>query len=156
MKNLLFSILILSFPSPAGAVLYSDLHNESSGESRAPALGTGVSQPGTGNTLDQTQEVPSNANSVFNSDDSALYDSVGWEADGMTVADRNLTRDIHQNLISRGEFKDSLEAVRIIVHNGRVTLQGTVRSQVESHNLVAAIEKLIGVTSVENQLRIKL
>lgn len=69
---------------------------------------------------------------------------------GDAVLADSIRRDIEYDL----GLAPSLEHVVIVVRNGRVTLQGSVKSDLDSRVIVDNLRDVIGVTDISNQLEI--
>ncbi len=73
---------------------------------------------------------------------------------GSSAVDRTLGQQISQELKADASLASAISQVRISVDNGRVTLQGTVKNDVQKHEIESAVQRATGVSSVDNQLRI--
>jgi len=72
----------------------------------------------------------------------------------MTDADRAIAQQIENALRQDSTLTASVPNVQIHVHNGEVTLRGSVNSQEEKASFAAKAQQVAGVTRVNNQLEV--
>lgn len=75
-------------------------------------------------------------------------------AAGQRGADRALSTQIRQNLMTDQQIAANLDKIRISSVNGRVTLRGSVDSEELRKNIEAQVQTIAGVNSVDNKLRV--
>jgi osmotically-inducible protein OsmY len=73
---------------------------------------------------------------------------------GASAADQTLAEQIRQELRSDASLASAISQVNISVADGRVTLRGTVKNDVQKREIEAAIQRATGLSSVDNQLRV--
>jgi osmotically-inducible protein OsmY len=73
---------------------------------------------------------------------------------GTTQADRTLAQQISQELRSDASLASAISQVSISVNEGRVTLRGAVKNDVQKKEIESAIQRATGVSSIDNQLRV--
>lgn len=73
---------------------------------------------------------------------------------GSSDSDRTLAQQITQQLRADSSLSSILPQVRISINNGKATVTGSVRSQQEKQQIESALQKVSGVTSVENQVQV--
>jgi len=73
---------------------------------------------------------------------------------GGSVADRKITQQIRQDLMSDKSLSFTAKNVKVITINGKVTLRGPVKSSGEKAKIAALAQRISGVTNVDNQLEI--
>src|SRR5258705_1794022 len=71
-----------------------------------------------------------------------------------TDADRTLGRQIVRDKRADAAVAALVPMIKIKVDNGQVTLRGTVKSEQEKQQLETAVQKVAGVTKVDNQLQV--
>jgi osmotically-inducible protein OsmY len=104
---------------------------------------------------DSKEQQPLSATSDKPNDTSRVYaksDSIS-EIEASTEADRTLGKQIEQGLKADASVSALMPAIKIKVENGQVTLRGTVKSESEKQQLEASVQKVSGVTKVDNQLQ---
>ncbi|MDB6122936.1 MAG: Transport-associated protein [Pedosphaera sp.] len=74
---------------------------------------------------------------------------------GVSEADRALILRIRQNMMSDSSLAVVAPNVKVLVNNGKVTLQGSVKTQEEKQNLETSVQKTSGVASVDDQIEVK-
>lgn len=67
--------------------------------------------------------------------------------------DAELTVRIQQAITRNRKLSASAKAIRIIAHNGFVTLRGTVGNEQELAEVVTAAKRIAGTDKVDTQLR---
>jgi len=158
MKNLLAFLIIVAFPVTALAGWDSPLTgnavNGTSGTGSSDVTGM-TANPGT-NAKVLTLTAPGNAmDNLNNSTNNSMNNpTTNSDISGNSTADRNLEKSVQLNLGNNPEFLQSLGGMKISANDGRVTLQGNVRSEAERNSIVEKIEKITGVESVNNQLQV--
>ncbi len=75
--------------------------------------------------------------------------------DQIPTADLNLQKSIQMSLGNSNRFSNSLNGVKITANSGRVLLKGWVGSEEEKNAYTQQVERVMGVTSVDNQLQVK-
>jgi len=73
---------------------------------------------------------------------------------GMTEADKTLAQRIGQHLKADTSMASAMSKVKIEVNDGKATLKGNVSAEDQKQKIEEAIEKVPGVTSVDNQLQV--
>jgi osmotically-inducible protein OsmY len=71
-----------------------------------------------------------------------------------TEADRTLGQKIMQELRSNTSLAASIPMLRISLNNGKVVLKGNVKSETEKQQIESAVQRVTGVTTVDNQLQV--
>ena len=75
---------------------------------------------------------------------------------GNTPADRNITQKVRKTLVSgTNDYSMTAKNIKIITVNGKVTLRGPVRTDVEKMGIVTITKSVAGDGNVEDQLEIK-
>lgn len=73
---------------------------------------------------------------------------------GVTLADRSLNTRIREALQNDTDLAFSAADIKLLTDNGKVTLQGSVATEQMKEELMAKVEQVAGVKTVENQLTI--
>ena len=76
------------------------------------------------------------------------------QVQGTSPADQTLAQQIDQELRTDASLAAAISQVNVTVANGRVTLRGTVKNEVQKREIESAIQRATGVSSVDNQLRV--
>lgn len=79
---------------------------------------------------------------------------VNVNVQGSSEADRTIAAQISQELRTDASLAAAMSEVTISVVDGRVTLRGSVRNEVQKREIESAIQRATGVSSVDNQLRV--
>jgi len=80
-------------------------------------------------------------------------DSFAANIQGDTETDRALAQQLMQELRTDAEIVPLMSKVKINVSNGKATLTGTVQSEEQKQKLESCLQKVSGITSVDNQLQ---
>lgn len=72
----------------------------------------------------------------------------------VTIVDHSLNTRIREALQNDADLASSAGSIRLSTDDGKVTLQGSVANEQEKEALVAKVEQIAGVKTVENQLTI--
>lgn len=105
--------------------------------------------PQTGMARSRTYAEPQLANYPAEHPDIVVQSSDNGNAGDALIADA-IRRDIE---FDRG-LAPSLTHVVIVVENGRLTLQGSVKSDLDSRVIVDDLRDIVGVTQITNRLEI--
>jgi osmotically-inducible protein OsmY len=70
------------------------------------------------------------------------------------ISDRALETHIRQVLMSESQFSSQVANISINVADGHVTLKGAVDTEEDRQEIISKIEKIAGVSSIDNQLQI--
>jgi osmotically-inducible protein OsmY len=82
-------------------------------------------------------------------------DNGGNNVDGnSSVSDQELTKRIHDKL-SSGIFTEGYNQINIEVNNGKVTLQGTVKTWDDKGKIEKEIRNLDGVKSLKSEIKVQ-
>jgi len=73
---------------------------------------------------------------------------------GASQADQAIGQKVISELRADTSLAALLPTVRVKIDNGKATLSGTVKSQEEKLKIETAVQKVTGITSVDNQLRV--
>jgi osmotically-inducible protein OsmY len=73
---------------------------------------------------------------------------------GTSEIDRTLAQQISQELRADASLASAISHVSVSVADGRVTVQGTVKNDVQKREIESAIQRATGVSSIDNQLRV--
>lgn len=73
---------------------------------------------------------------------------------GSTDADQKLADQVKQELKADTSLTGFSSRLRISLDNGKATLRGSVKTDAEKQKVEKAVEKITGVTSVQNELRV--
>jgi osmotically-inducible protein OsmY len=73
---------------------------------------------------------------------------------GGSSTDRSLAQQISQELRADAGLASSISQISISVTDGKVSLRGNVRNDQQKRQIESAIQRVTGVSSVENQLRV--
>jgi osmotically-inducible protein OsmY len=79
---------------------------------------------------------------------------VNIQVQGTSPTDQTLAQQINQELRTDASLAAAVSQVNVTVANGRVTLRGTVKNEVQKREIESAIQRATGVSSVDNQLRV--
>jgi osmotically-inducible protein OsmY len=79
----------------------------------------------------------------------------GLADQGTSEADRVLAHRIRQNIMNDSSLAVGASNIKILVNDGKATLEGSVKTREEKQNLEAFVQKTSGVASVDNQLEVK-
>ena len=142
MKKVLTLMFAVAAPAVAFAVPMDNVAAPNSADkssSQAPAMGTAVyNSQGTLTSTTSGETTEKTAGKI-----------------GVAPVSGDLAKYVQDNLAARSEFSQSLNNLRITANGGRVTLEGAVNSQAERRDINNAVEKMPGVTSVDNKLGLK-
>lgn len=73
---------------------------------------------------------------------------------GTTEADRTLGRQVANELRSDTSLAALLPMIKINVDNSKITLQGTVKADDQKRQIEAAVQRVTGVATIDDQLQI--
>jgi len=73
----------------------------------------------------------------------------------MTASDTDLVRQIRHDLASDSTLSAYAQNIKVIAHNGKVILKGTVKSEVEKQTIYDRVAGETGVSSVVSKLEVK-
>jgi len=73
---------------------------------------------------------------------------------GATEADRRITQEIHQALLEDTSLPATAKDVKVTMKDGVVTLQGPVNSRQEKSQIAAVVQRVSGITRIDNRLDI--
>ncbi len=73
---------------------------------------------------------------------------------GMTEADQSLNTRIREALNADSSLRDASQNINLRSDNGVVTLSGTVATEKEKSDLESRLQRMTGVSRVENNLQI--
>jgi len=79
---------------------------------------------------------------------------VSVQVQGANALDRSLADQISQELKSDTSLASAVSNVSIAINEGRVTLTGSVKNEVQKREIESMIQRVTGVSSVDNQLRV--
>ncbi len=88
------------------------------------------------------------------SSDTAAAGSLSFNVQGTTEADKSVGRQVMQELRSDATFGAMLSQIKINVDSGKVTLKGTVKSEDQKKNAESIAQKVTGVSTIDNQLKV--
>jgi osmotically-inducible protein OsmY len=94
------------------------------------------------------------SDSAASSTTSQTVDASNVNIQAATEADRSLGQQILKDVRADTALVALVPTIKIKVDDGKVTLRGTVKSEQEKQNLEASVQKVSGVTSVDNQLKV--
>jgi hyperosmotically inducible protein len=69
--------------------------------------------------------------------------------------DRALTQAVRQSLMEDSSLSLNAKNVKVISHDGKVTLRGVVDSQAEKDSIDSKVKALAGVVGCDDQLEVK-
>lgn len=69
-------------------------------------------------------------------------------------ADRTITQKIRQSIMDESNFSTYAKNVKIITHDGVVTLRGPVNNEQEKMEIARRAKAISGVKSVDNQIEV--
>ncbi len=72
-----------------------------------------------------------------------------------TPADRDLAKKIRQSIASDSSLSTYAHNVKIVVHDGTVTLKGPVHTEEEKQAIGAKASEIAGADKVQNELTVK-
>ena len=114
--------------------------------------------------LSLTSDKPNDTSRVYAKDQSAsatssataqTADSSNANIQASTDADRTLGQQIMKDVCANEALAAFVPMINIKVDSGQVSLRGTVKSDQEKQNLEAAVQKVSGVTKVDNELQVE-
>lgn len=108
----------------------------------------------TSTRLDQSSSVYSGDTNSATSTQSGQTGSVNVMVQGNSQSDRTLAQQVSQELRANGSLSSALSQVSISVDDGRITLHGSVKSEEQKRQIESAIQRVTGVSSVDNQLQV--
>jgi osmotically-inducible protein OsmY len=73
---------------------------------------------------------------------------------GASDADQKLADQVRQDLRADTSLAGSFSRMRISLENGKATLRGFVKTDADKQKVEKAVQKITGVTSVQNELRV--
>jgi len=73
---------------------------------------------------------------------------------GTAEADRRITQEIHQALLEDTSLPATAKDVKVSMKDGVVTLQGPVNSRQEKSQIAAVVQRVSGITRIDNRLDI--
>jgi osmotically-inducible protein OsmY len=113
-----------------------------------PTAVSPTSQPGTPSRIYSTNQ---NSTTLSNpSDTTALNVNV----QGVTEMDKNLGQKIMQELQTDAALAGQISGITLNADNGKIMLRGTVKSEDQKKSIETAVQRVAGVTSVENNIRV--
>ena len=74
---------------------------------------------------------------------------------GGSAADRQLTANIRKAIVDDDSLSTNAHNVKIVAHDGVVTLRGPVESEAEKATVLAKAPRVAGVKRVDNQLEVE-
>lgn len=80
--------------------------------------------------------------------------SIHVAVQGSSEADQTVAQKITQELRATTPLAAALQQVNVVINNGNVTLQGSVKSEQQKRDIESSIRHVIGVASVDNQLQV--
>lgn len=81
-------------------------------------------------------------------------DTFSANVQGSTDADRSMGRQVIQELRTDTSLAATLPMIKITADNGKITLTGTVKNDDEKKKIETAVQRVTGVSTVENQLQV--
>jgi|SRR6266478_3656203 len=111
-------------------------------------------------TADQqnTSRIYSTNQSTFHTSDPSTEKGTGQDLNvkiqAATEADRTLGQQVVQELRTDTTLTTLLPKIRINVESGKITLSGTVKSEDQKKKIESAVQRVTGVSSVEDHLRV--
>ena len=81
-------------------------------------------------------------------------DTFSANVQGSTDADRSIGRQVIQELRTDTSLAATLPMIKISADNGKITLTGTVKNDDEKKKIETAVQRVAGVSTVENQLQV--
>jgi osmotically-inducible protein OsmY len=82
-------------------------------------------------------------------------DSLSVDIQASTDADRTLGQQIMKDVCTDKALAAFVSMIKIQVDSGQVTVRGTVKNEQEKQSVEAAVQKVSGVTKVDNQLQVE-
>jgi hypothetical protein len=84
----------------------------------------------------------------------AAKEKLGRAADKIDTAARDFGDKISRSLRDDPKYSASSRGVEVSSNNGKVTIQGTVKTEDEKRDLESRIRELTGASEVNNQIRV--
>jgi len=132
----------------------SEASGQSSGQSSSDQSQSSTLQGSQGGTSDTTG-TSSGASSSSASPESRAYPSSQFSnIQATSDTDRSLGRQIIRELRTDTTMTSILPNIRLNIDSGKVTLTGTVSSEEQKRTIETSVQKVPGVTSVDNQLTV--
>jgi osmotically-inducible protein OsmY len=80
--------------------------------------------------------------------------SLNLTVQGTSDTDQKLADQVKQQLRSDTSISGAFSRLRVSLDNGKATLRGSVKSDEDKQNVEKAVQKITGVTSVQNELQV--
>jgi osmotically-inducible protein OsmY len=97
------------------------------------------------------------SSATYNSDTNSAAGQTGGinvKVQGSSQSDRTLAQQVSQELRTDASLASALSQVSISVNDGKVTLQGSVKNAEQKSQIESSIQRITGVSSVDNQLQV--
>jgi len=107
--------------------------------------------------LTPTSQRPDAASRIYSTNQSNIggtSDLYSTNIQGLTEADRSLGQKVIQELRTDTSLASTLPMVKVSVDSGKVTMTGTVKNEDEKTKIESAVQRVTGVSSVDNQLQV--
>ena len=139
-----------SFGSGTNSSLSSGAASQGESKNLSPTSSSESSRLYSTNQSDQA------AGSSLSTDSSSggSADTLALTVKGTTESDQKLADQVRQELRSNSAISGGMSRLRISLDNGKATLRGTVKSDQEKQDIEKSVQKVTGVTSVQNELRV--
>jgi osmotically-inducible protein OsmY len=111
-----------------------------------------------GYSYSQTKDSPKTGTEVDNTrTNKADRSNTGQTPQGQsgTEADRKLAAAVRKAIVGDKSLSSYAHNVKVVTHDGVVTLRGPVRSEDEKSKVAQLAQKVSGVSKVDNQLLVK-
>jgi hyperosmotically inducible protein len=101
----------------------------------------------------QQEQQPAPDNSKTNQGD-ASQGAVTAEQQKMNPADRNITKQIRSSIYKDKSLSTYAHNIKVLTQDGKVTLQGPVRTKDEKAGIGAKAAAVVGAENVTNQIEV--
>jgi len=113
-----------------------------------------TSQPGTPSRIYSTNQTSTTGTSDQTGTSGQSTSSLNLNIQGNTEVDRTLGQKVMQELRTDATLAGQISAVRLSVDNGKITLRGTAKSEDQKKSIESAVQRVTGVTTVDNQIQV--
>ncbi len=135
----------------------SDTSASPSDASRAESAATAAASASKSDTALSPTSQPGTSNRIYSSSQAATTtagDTSNLSIQASTEADRSLGQKIQQEIRTESSLAGQLSSVKVVVDNGKIMLSGAVKSDDQKQAVEKAVQRVTGVTSVDNQLQV--
>jgi trimeric autotransporter adhesin len=135
----------------------SDSSAATSDAARAESAATASASASKSDTALSPTSQAGSTNRIYSSSQAATTtagDSSNLSIQASTEADRSLGQKIQQEIRNESSLAGQLSSVKVMVDNGKIMLSGAVKSDDQKQAVEKAVQRVTGVTSVDNQIQV--